>query len=672
MRTTFWFTSRLAATRTYLVAATIVGVSALTASAFSRTSAWIAGLNNARQFVVVALPALLAWVWGTHADARSNEVWQLGGVAPRAQRYRQAVVAGLAGVLGACIVAVGYGALAAIDAPDTPISTHGEVSRAVIYAITTYIGVMALTTALVLGRSRAQAAAAAIAVPLIHLLLVYGEMPGRLFWLALWPTSAGGFIARGDNADPDFLRVVASCSLALVLLAMLLTLDRTGPGRATAWLHRTRLSRPAAARMSSRSLALGCAALVLMLGAVLPLATQALPWRSRPSLLLQRADNRAPDDVAGDFFQYLRQGDRDKARELVAGGAAASPDRRTDVAALGGQRASPSSVHGTSHTARCAARSGGPRSASRWSTARSAVRMAGSSTGSSSVSAIRASAARMSAAEAWFLAARPTVRAYAVTTTLVGALGAVVPVALVGVPGALGAGALPLGAFAGSVLACVAGPLSVAELTGYDFDHRTREVRYLAGTSPARLSGAQLATACLFTIATIVLALVACAVASLGDLAARAVVGGRRGGRFADVARMVAGRGLGPWTDDGDLAADARRAIRPHRHRRAGGNRRLVVRAPPDRAIRARSLLLGRSPTRRPLGVVRPVGQRAAQLRRTVARACPVIRVLARRDPHARSAQSAERELKRTPAEALSDGSDGARTRDLRRDRPAL
>ena len=336
MKTTAWFTSRLLATRAYLVAAGVAGLIAITASAFSRTEAWVAGLNNARQFVIVALPSFLAWLWGAHAEARSNEVWQLSGTAPRAQRYRQTVVAGLAGALGASMVVAGYGVLATIDAPSVPISSQGDVSRAAIYAVTTYIGVTALTTALVLERPRAQAAAAAIAVPLIHLLLVYGDMPGRLLWLAIWPTSAGGFIARGDNSDPDLLRLVASCSLAIALLAMLLALERNGSIRATGWLRRMRRPTPAPMRIKGRTVALASVTTVLVLGAMLPLATQALPWRSRPSLLLQQVDSRAPDDVASDFFQYLRQGDTDRARDLVAGGGTAPPDRGADVAALDG------------------------------------------------------------------------------------------------------------------------------------------------------------------------------------------------------------------------------------------------------------------------------------------------------------------------------------------------
>lgn len=315
MRVALWFTFRLAATRAYLVIAFLVAVPGLVAQPTTRQAALTAGINDARDLAVYLLAAYVAMVWGTLGEARADAIWRLAGADPRRVRCLF-----LAAVGGWAVLGVGMIVLVATVGPTDPNGTgaqsgHDEVRRAAIYLVLTVIAAAASAVVAVGHRGRGAAVVAGVGIPLVHVALVHGQVPGRLLWMALWPTSAGGFIARGQDDHADVLRLVASLSIAAVLVAVAVVIDPVQR-------RPRRRARPRSADRTPRRVLAGAGAAltaVLSLG-LLPSLLVHLPAGSRPSLLVQTADGRAPSDVAGLFYQFLRQGDLEQAARHARGG----------------------------------------------------------------------------------------------------------------------------------------------------------------------------------------------------------------------------------------------------------------------------------------------------------------------------------------------------------------
>lgn len=331
MRVALWFTLRLAATRAYLVIASLVAVPLLVADPTTRQAALTAGLNDARDLAVYLVPAYVAAVWGTLGDARADAAWRLAGADPRRVRCRF-----LAVVVGCVLLGVGVVVLVAAVGPTDPTGTGArsggdEVRRAAIYLVLTLVAAAASAVVMVGRRGRGAAVAVGVGIPLVHVVLVHGQLPGRLLWMALWPTSAGGFIARGQDDDADVLRLVASLSLTAVIVAVAAVIDPLP--RRTA-----RRLRPRSADRTSRGVLAGASAALTGVVAIglLPSLLVHLPAGSRPSLLVQTADGRGPSDVAGLFYQFLRQGDLDQAARHARGGKVSWTPRLEQAGALRG------------------------------------------------------------------------------------------------------------------------------------------------------------------------------------------------------------------------------------------------------------------------------------------------------------------------------------------------
>lgn len=316
MRVAVWFTLRLAATRAYLLIASLVAVPGIVAHPTTRQAALTAGLNDARDLAVYLVPAYVAVVWGTLGEAHADATWRLAGADPRRVRWWFLAVVGGCVVLGAGMVVL-FAAVGPTDSTGTGARSGGdEVRRAAIYLVLTLVAAAATAVVMVGRRGRGAAVVAGVGIPLVHVALVHGHLPGRLLWMALWPTSAGGFISRGLDGHPAIFRLAASLSLTAILVAVAVVIDPL-PRRSR---RRLRARSADADRTSRGALTKASAGLagVVAIG-LLPSLLVNLPAGSRPSLLVQTADGRAPSDVAGLFYQFLRQGDLKQAARHARG-----------------------------------------------------------------------------------------------------------------------------------------------------------------------------------------------------------------------------------------------------------------------------------------------------------------------------------------------------------------
>lgn len=126
--------------------------------------------------------------------------------------------------------------------------------------------------------------------------------------------------------------------------------------------------------------------------------------------------------------------------------------------------------------------------------------------------------------ELMLLLSSPLARIWWITSCALAVGVVLTPSLVLGNEQTYGMAAFPRGLLAGGVAACVLGPVVVLMMTGTEFDTGIREQRIaLGGTTPARLSFAQLTAALVSVIGAVLLAAVISTVGGLSDQGIRAI-----------------------------------------------------------------------------------------------------------------------------------------------------
>lgn len=134
------------------------------------------------------------------------------------------------------------------------------------------------------------------------------------------------------------------------------------------------------------------------------------------------------------------------------------------------------------------------------------------------------------AREAGLWASPAVIRRSLYGVAVVSVLVSLAPVLLLGENRPFGVAGIVAGLETGSVVACVIGPAVVLVIADVEFERGMREVRFLAGTAPARAASLQLAVAIGFAVSAVVITGVGSLITGVADQTGRAVASALSGG----------------------------------------------------------------------------------------------------------------------------------------------
>ncbi|MCW2794240.1 MAG: hypothetical protein JWO76_3338 [Nocardioides sp.] len=320
MTETLRWTWRLNIVRAYILILAVIGLLSGFDGASTLSSAVAQALAVGRTATLLLGPLVMALLWGVIADSAAEEAMFLAGDSIPRQRVRTAVAGAsvlVAGVAAAALAALPVLLLQLANAPSQDTVADVAWDRALVHLALTLVATVAVSTALLAGRATVLALLLASVVLLLQVVAFYSaSLPASVAWKVLWPGTAAMVVSEvGGN----YTRLNATFAALSIAVWCVVAADRLISGRH----ERTRV-RPR--RVSKRSvssprptlgLCLTGVVLLVVASAVLPAVARSAPMDLRPSLMLQRLDGTAPEQVVGDFFSALANGDEEAATSYV-------------------------------------------------------------------------------------------------------------------------------------------------------------------------------------------------------------------------------------------------------------------------------------------------------------------------------------------------------------------
>ncbi len=297
------------ATHGFLLACVALALAESSGTTVTWQGALARALSACVHVAMFVAPVVLALLWGSGVDADLETNRALSGMALGRQRVGAVTTAVIILAMGLLVTgAITFaGALAGMETPGAGEAPPVDLFRAAWHLLLTCVAVLVLLVVVSHGRESTRAVTGAVLIFACHLLVQFSAgLPGKSVWKEWWPLTGAYIIAEsGRNYSPSqaAAAVVALAAWALVAGVRLAArpsrrVDRSNraPARATA---------PAA---RAARLVLATVIFVTVTATVGPHAVRALPMDSRPSLLLQRADGQAPEQVVSKFFDRYQLG----------------------------------------------------------------------------------------------------------------------------------------------------------------------------------------------------------------------------------------------------------------------------------------------------------------------------------------------------------------------------
>ncbi|MFT4009948.1 MAG: hypothetical protein QM655_07880 [Nocardioidaceae bacterium] len=292
-------------------------MSAASSSAYNARSALVAALGIGINGATFLLPVFLCIAWGLARDAEIEQVRRLAGWRLDTQRLRMVASVNALG-LGAVMLAVALAFAIAMTWQEAqpPVNVDIPLLRTSARFLLVLLAAVTVSIIVAFDRPLLTGTCAGCGILLTHVVVQFAPgIVGQAGLKLIWPfTGATAVSEAGRNYSP-IEGLVSTCVLLVVALWAIGCL-----GRRSAASRRT--GRSITGRTLSvarvRRVALICALAIAVIPTIVRLTLPIVPPVARPSILLQRSQDEAPDQVTSEFFADLQSGLLENARTRVA------------------------------------------------------------------------------------------------------------------------------------------------------------------------------------------------------------------------------------------------------------------------------------------------------------------------------------------------------------------
>jgi hypothetical protein len=296
-----------------------VGASAVGSKAYDWESSLNAGLGIGTNCATFILPIYLCLAWGLAHDGRVEQSRLLAGWSADTQRLRMLASVCAVGV-GAVLVAVGLagGLAVVIQDPPPQLGVDIGLTRTGLRLVLVLLGAVVASVVVGFGRPVLAAVCAGSGIVLCHVLIQFTpDVVGQTGLKLLWPfTGATAISEAGANYSTNQGLVATGALFAWVLWA-LVRLSRWPVGAHVD--ARTPRARATHLASDPQIVVLGCLLVVAVVPGLIRVVLPVVPPSARPSMLLQRSQGGAPEQIAGEFFDDLQRGSvRDAQRRVTS------------------------------------------------------------------------------------------------------------------------------------------------------------------------------------------------------------------------------------------------------------------------------------------------------------------------------------------------------------------